>query len=78
MERATYQVVQRDGAWSVHLNGKYFGPCPTRISAVNAAVRAAAVAIENGCRARVLVQDAGYMRTAWDSETGLGEAPPAA
>jgi hypothetical protein len=72
MDRATYHVMPRQGGWAVRLNGKFFGPCPSQTAAVDAAIAAAAVAIENGCRAQVLVQENNLLRTAWDSERGAG------
>jgi hypothetical protein len=76
MEKATYHVTERDGAWSVRLNGKHFGPWPSRVAAVNAAIRAAAVAIENGLRAQVVVQQDNTLRTAWDSEKDARKPAP--
>jgi hypothetical protein len=68
MDRATFHVMAREGGWSVRLNGKFFGPCPSQTVAVDAAIAAAAVALENGCPAQVLVQENNLLRTAWDSE----------
>ena len=71
MASAVYYVLLRDGTWKIQLNGRHFGPCPSRDLAVEVALAAAKKAAGRGYASRVVVQDGALFRTqwsAWDQE----------
>jgi hypothetical protein len=71
MASAVYYVLLRDGDWKIQLNGRHFGPCPSRDLAVEVALAAAKKAAARGYASRVVVQDGTLFRTqwsAWDQE----------
>ena len=65
MERAVYCVSMKRGEWTIRLNDKHFGPCPTREMAVQVAISAASKAFARGHQAHVLAQDGDQFRTLW-------------
>ena len=65
MERAVYCVSLWDGQWFIRLNGKKFGPCPSKDHALTVARAAAERAYAQGHPAHVLVQEQNAYRTAW-------------
>lgn len=67
MASAVYYVLDREGEWKIQLNGKHFGPCPSRDVAVEVAVAAAKRATARGITARVVVQEGEEFRTRWSS-----------
>jgi hypothetical protein len=72
MDRAVYCVSMRSGEWTIRLNDKHFGPCPSREMAVAVAVSAATKAFARGHQAHVLAQDGNRFRTVWFN----GKQPP--
>ena len=67
MASAVYYVLLRDGAWKIQLNGRHFGPCPTRELALEVALSAAKKAADRGYASRVVVQDGALFRTEWSA-----------
>ena len=68
MTSVAYYVVPREKLWAIRLNGKYFGPCPTKRLATDVAISAAKKAsAAEGCRARVLVQAGNRFHTEWET-----------
>ena len=65
MDRAVYCVSLKRGEWTIRLNNKHFGPCPSREMAVEVAVSAASKAFARGIHAHVLAQDGAQFRTIW-------------
>jgi hypothetical protein len=65
MPRALIYIVQREMGWIIKLNGKEFGPSPSREIAVDAAMCAAAKGHERGCSAHIMVHDGQRFRTVW-------------
>ena len=65
MERAVYCVSLWDDQWFIRLNGKRFGPCPSRDHALLVAKAAAQKAHAQGHPAHVLVQERSAYRTVW-------------
>jgi hypothetical protein len=74
MERAVYCVVENRQVWVIRLNGKEYGPCPSREHAVDVAMRAAAKAHARGCFAQVIVHDGERFRTLWVNGRDLEQA----
>lgn len=65
MTSAVYYILFRDGAWKIQLNGRHFGPCPTRDFAVEVAIAAAKKAAAKGYASRVVSQDGMRFNTEW-------------
>jgi hypothetical protein len=65
MERAVYCVVESRDVWVIRLNGKEYGPCPSRDHALNVALRAAARAQARGCYTQVIAREGRHFRTVW-------------
>lgn len=65
MQRAVYCVVESREVWVIRLNGKEYGPCPSREHALGVALRAAVRAQARGCHAQVIAHDGDRFRTVW-------------
>jgi hypothetical protein len=65
MERAVYCVVESRDVWVIRLNGKEYGPCPSREHALNVALGAAARAQARGCYTQVIAREGNRFRTVW-------------
>ena len=67
MGSVNFYILADKGNWFIQLNGKHFGPCPTKDYALNVAISVAKKAAAKGCKAEVLVEGHQRFRTAWST-----------
>jgi hypothetical protein len=60
-------VMPKGERWFVQLNGKQFGPCPNRETAVNVATSVAKKVVTKGCHAQVMIEGPQRFRQVWSS-----------
>lgn len=65
MQRAIYCVAAAHGGWLIRLNGKDFGPMPSKDFALGVAVRAAERAYRRGVHTHVMLHEDHRFRTVW-------------
>ncbi|WP_176592674.1 DUF2188 domain-containing protein [Sphingobium sp. EM0848] len=73
LPHARYIVLEHEGVWKINLDNRYYGPFPTRETAVESATGTAQKASEAGYPASVLLMRGTKFETLW---TSVADADP--